>query len=322
MSDALYNVGSNLFLMLIFPGVVFLMVFSLAAEYLDRKLSARLQNRVGPPWFQPLADFIKLCAKQDVMPEQADRTVFKLMPLVAFAATVAASLYIPLWGREGLMFFDGDLIVVLYLLTIPTITFFLAGWYSGSTYSLLGAARSITQLFAYEIPLFLSVLGPALLAGTWSLRGIATFYAAPEHQVLMLFNVVGFIVAMVALLGKLEKVPFDIPEAETEIVAGSFTEYGGRLLAMFRMAIDIEMVVGASLLAAVFLPFGLGYGPVIGFVLYLVKVLFVVALLSTLRTLFARMRIDQMINFCWKRVAPVAFAQLLVDLIVKGVISR
>jgi NADH-quinone oxidoreductase subunit H len=96
MSDALYNVGSNLFLMLIFPGVVFLMAFSLAAEYLDRKLCARLQNRVGPPWFQPLADFIKLCAKQDVMPEQADRTVFKLMPLVAFAATVAASLYIPL----------------------------------------------------------------------------------------------------------------------------------------------------------------------------------------------------------------------------------
>jgi NADH-quinone oxidoreductase subunit H len=322
MSDALYNVGSNLFLLLIFPGVAFLMAFSLAAEYLDRKLCARLQNRVGPPWFQPLADFIKLCAKQDVMPEQADSAVFKLMPLVAFAATVAASLYIPLWGKAGLMFFDGDLIVVLYLLTIPTITFFLAGWYSGSTYSLLGAARSITQLFAYEIPLFLSVLGPALLAGTWSLRGIATFYAAPGHQVLMLFNAVGFVVAMVALLGKLEKVPFDIPEAETEIVAGSFTEYGGRLLAMFRMAIDIEMVVGASLLAAVFLPFGLGYGPVIGFILYLVKVLFVVALLSTLRTLFARMRIDQMINFCWKRVAPVAFAQLLLDLIVKGVIAR
>ena len=102
--------------------------------------------------------------------------------------------------------------------------------------------------------------------------------------------------------------PFDIPEAETEIVAGSFTEYSGRLLALFRLAIDIEMVVGASLLAAVFLPFGLTFGPVVGFVLYLVKVLFVVALLSLLRTMFARLRIDQMINFCWKYCGPGGFA--------------
>ena len=154
----------NLIEILVFPGVVFLMVFSLAAEYADRKICAKLQNRVGPPWFQPLADFIKLCAKQDVLPEQADRTVFKLMPLLAFAATVTAFLYIPIWG-DPLKSFEGDLVVVLYLLTIPTITFFLAGWYSGSTYSLLGAVRSITQLFAYEIPLFLSLLAPALWPG-------------------------------------------------------------------------------------------------------------------------------------------------------------
>jgi len=123
----------------------------------------------------------------------------------------------------------------------------------------------------------------------------------------------------VALLGKLEKVPFDIPEAETEIVAGTFTEYSGRLLALFRMCIDVEMVVGASLLAAVFLPFGMHYGPVAGFGLYIVKVLFIVALLSVLRTIFARLRIDQMINFCWKYMAPAAFLQLLADLIIKGI---
>jgi NADH-quinone oxidoreductase subunit H len=318
MTAALYN----LFSILVFPGVFFLMVFSLAAEYIDRKLCATLQNRVGPPWFQPLADFIKLCAKQDVMPELADKTVFRLMPLLAFAAVIAAFIYIPVWGASALMSFDGDLIVVLYLLTIPTITFFLAGWFSGSNYSMLGAVRTITQLFAYEVPLFLSVLGPALLAGTWSLKGIATFYSSPEHWYLTLFNVIGFGVSLIAMLGKLEKVPFDIPEAETEIVAGTFTEYAGRLLAMFRMAIDVEMVVGASLLAAVFLPFGLGFGPIVGFILYIVKVLFIVVLLSILRTIMARMRIDQMINFCWKVVAPIAFVQLLIDLIVKGVISR
>jgi NADH-quinone oxidoreductase subunit H len=323
---------TSLVSILVFPGVIFLMAFSLAAEYIDRKVCAKLQNRVGPPWFQPLADFIKLCAKQDVMPEQADKTVFRLMPLLAFAAVVAAFLYIPIWGTGALASFDGDLIVVLYLLTIPTITFFLAGWYSGSNYSMLGAVRAITQLFAYEVPLFLSVLAPALLAGTWSLSEMSKFYsnfysfsASPWHWLVLLLNLPGFAVSLIAMLGKLEKVPFDIPEAETEIVAGSFTEYAGRLLAMFRMAIDVEMVVGASLIAAVFMPFGLGDGKdfaILGFVFYLVKVLFVVVLLSILRTIMARMRIDQMINFCWKVVAPIAFAQLLIDLIIKGVISQ
>jgi NADH-quinone oxidoreductase subunit H len=213
--------------------------------------------------------------------------------------------------------FQGDLVVVVYLLTIPTLTYFLGGWYSRSVYSMIGAARSVTQLFAYEIPLFLSVLAPAMLADTWSLSGMAEYFSA--HPWYSLFNVVGFVIAIVALLGKLEKVPFDIPEAETEIVAGAFTEYSGRLLAMFRLAIDMELVVGASLIAAVFLPFGLHLSPVAGFAVYLVKVLFVIGLISLFRTIFARLRIDQMIAFCWKVVAPVAFLQLLVDLIIKGV---
>ena len=127
---------------------------------------------------------------------------------------------------------------------------------------------------------------------------------------------------MVALLGKLEKVPFDIPEAETEIVGGTFTEYSGRLLAMFRLAIDIEMIVGASLIAAVFLPFGLGLAAPLAFVLYVLKVLFLVAVISLLRSLAARLRIDQMIDFCWKIAAPLAFVQVLVDLVVKGVLRH
>jgi NADH-quinone oxidoreductase subunit H len=229
---------------------------------------------------------------------------------------VTALMYIPLWSTQALLSFQGDVIVVLYLLTIPTFMFFLGGWYSRSVFSMLGAARSIMQLFAYEIPLLLSILAPALLADTWSISAIADFYA--HHPAFGLCNIVAFAVSIVTLLGKLEKVPFDIPEAETEIVAGSFTEYTGRLLATFRLAVDIEMVVGASLLAAVFLPYGLTLGPAAGFALYLVKVLFVVALLCVCRTIFARLRIDQMINFCWKYMAPLALAQLLFNLIIKG----
>jgi NADH-quinone oxidoreductase subunit H len=309
MAGALLNI-------FIFPGFLFIAAFGLAAEYVDRKFCAKLQNRVGPPWFQPVADFIKLAAKEDIIPQHADPTIFTLMPLIAITAIITSFFYIPMWSTQALFSFKGDLVVVLYLLTIPTLTYFLGGWYSRSVFSMIGAARSVTQLFAYEIPLFLSILAPAMLADTWSLSGMAEYFSA--HPWFVLFNIVGFLTAIVALLGKLEKVPFDIPEAETEIVAGAFTEYSGRLLALFRLAIDMELVVGASLIAAVFLPFGMHLTPGLGFVVYLVKVLFIILLVSLFRTIFARLRIDQMISFCWKYVAPIAFLQLLADLIIKG----
>jgi NADH-quinone oxidoreductase subunit H len=311
-------VVDNLIYMLVFPGFAFLAVFALAAEYVDRKLHAKLQRRIGPPWFQPLADLIKLAAKEDLLPETADKWMFKLTPMVALASVVTSFIYIPVWGRNAAFKFEGDVIVVLYLLTIPTFTFFLGGWYSRSVFSMIGAARTLTQLFAYEIPLFLVVLSAALLTGTWSLSGMSGFYA--DHPALAALNVLGFFISLIALLGKLEKVPFDIPDAETEIGAGTFTEYSGRLLAMFRLTLAIEMIVGASLVAAVFLPFGMDLGTAAGFVLYLLKVLFIVCLLCVGRTIFARLRIDQMINFCWKVAAPIAFVQLLLNLVVKGLI--
>jgi NADH-quinone oxidoreductase subunit H len=310
--------GMALFNILIFPGFLFLFVMGTIFEYVDRIIYARLQNRQGPPFFQPIADFIKLTAKEEIIPDGADAKLFKFMPILAMTAAVTAFFYIPLWGYHSLYPFAGDVIVVLYILTIPTITFFLGGWSSTSLFSMIGAVRTLTQLFSYEVLLFLSILAPALLANTWSLSEMTVFYGAKPYM--MLFNVIAFFVALVALLGKLEKVPFDISEAETEIVGGTFTEYSGRLLALFRLAIDIEMVVGASLIAAVFLPFGLGLPPVAGFALYIVKVIFIVFLLSAGRTIFARLRIDQMINVCWKYFAPLAFAQILIILIIKGVL--
>ncbi|MCE1248507.1 MAG: NADH-quinone oxidoreductase subunit H [Firmicutes bacterium] len=303
---------------IIFPGFLFLTVFAMIAEYLDRILYARFQNRKGPPWFQPFADFIKLVAKEDIVPECANPFVFKLMPILALASVITASFYIPMWDNKALFSFEGDIIVIVYLLTIPTISFFLGGWYSRSLYATIGAMRNLTQLFAYEVPLFLAILSPAILAHTWSLSEMTVFFN--NHLWLLPFNIIGFAVALIALLGKLEKVPFDIPEAETEIVAGSFTEYSGRLLAFFRMAIDIEMVVGASLVAAVFLPFGLGLNPVLGFILYILKVVFVIFLLALLRSVFARLRIEQMMDFCWKYLAPAAFLQIVVCVILKGVL--
>jgi NADH-quinone oxidoreductase subunit H len=308
----------SLFVILVFPGLIFLSLFGWAVEYIDRKLYARLQNRVGPPWFQPFADFVKLVSKEEIIPTEANPTMFKLMPVLAMTAVLTAFLHIPMWSSKPLISFDGSLIVVVYLLTLPTLSFFLAGWHSTSIYSTIGAVRTLTQLFAYEVPLLLAVLAPALLAHTWSLGEMAAFYG--KNPLFALTNSIGFLVALVALQGKLERVPFDIPEAETEIVGGTFTEYSGRLLGMFRLAIDMEAVVGASLLAAVFLPFGLGLGRAWVFALYFVKVLFVVFLLALLRTVTARLRIEQMVIFCWKILAPVALFQILLSLVINWII--
>jgi NADH-quinone oxidoreductase subunit H len=309
--------GMAIFSILVYPGFLFLGVMGMLMEQIDRKLYARLQNRAGPPWYQPLADFIKLLSKEDIIPDDAEKTWFKAMPVLAVAAAATSALYVPIGGTAAAYHFEGDAIVAIYLMTIPTLTFFLGGWYSTSVFSMVGAMRTLTQLYAYEVPLFMAVLSPAIVARSWSLTSIAQFYS--EHPVYSLFNIIGFVVALIALQGKLEKVPFDIPEAETEIVGGTFIEYTGRFYAFFRMAISIEMVVGASLIAAVFIP-SFGLTGIAGFLLYLVKLFIVLFASTALRTIVARLRIDQMTVFCWKYVAPAALIQLLISIIMNGVL--
>jgi len=309
-----------IFNLLVFPGLLFVLAGGLVFQYIDRKVHARMQNRMGPPWFQPLADLIKLLAKESIVPENADRSFFRLMPVLALAAAVTAIFYIPLWSGNALYSFSGDLIVVFYLLTIPTMALFLAGWSATSLYSTIGAVRCLTQLFAYEVPFFMGLLAPCILADTWSLSKLAAFYQ--KAPLLIPVNAIGFGVALIALLGKLEKVPFDIPEAETEIVAGPLTEYSGWTLGLFRMTFDIELFIGASLLAAVFMPFGFNLPPVAAFGVYILKLLVVVALITLLRTLFARLRLEQMVNFCWKYLAPAALLQLVLNLSCKAVLNQ
>jgi NADH-quinone oxidoreductase subunit H len=302
----------------IFPGFLFLFIFGLAAQFIDRKLHARMQNRQGPPWFQPLADFIKLLAKEDSVPSEANPRMFRLAPIVALSAVITAIFYIPTYKTQSLFPFSGDIIVVLYLFTLPTLAIFIGGWYSTSLFARIGSVRALNQLFAYEVPLFMGVLASALLADTWSLSDLSLFYST--HPWLSFSNIIGFGVSIIALLGKLEKVPFDIPEAETEIVSGSFVEYSGKLYAILRLTLDIEMIVGAAFLASVFMPFGITASCPIGIVLFLLKVSIIVIFVSVLRTIFARLRIDQMISFCWKYMVPLALLQLLLNLVIKGVI--
>lgn len=310
--------GLSLFHILIYPGFLFLGVLSLVFEYVDRKLYARMQNRVGPPWYQPVADLLKLLSKETIIPAEADARMFSAIPVFAMAATAASFLYVPITGTQALMPFDSDLIVVMYFLTIPTLTFFLAGWFSKSLYAEIGAIRAMTQLFAYEVPLYMSLLGPAILAGTWSISGMSQFYH--ENPLLILLNLPALFVSIFSAQGKLERVPFDLPDAETEIVGGTFTEYSGRLLAMFRMTLDAEMIVVAGLIAAIFFPFFIGESVILGLLLFLVKVFVIVFLLALMRAALARFRLDQMIAFCWKILAPISIVQILIDLVAKGVL--
>ena len=308
----------SLFYIVVFPGFIFTIVFSLAFEYVDRILYARLQNRKGPPWYQSLADIIKLLFKETIVPEEADPKLFRAIPVVGFASALTAYLYVPIWSQNSLYSFNSDLIVIIYLLTIPTLCFFLAGWFSSSLYAEIGAIRTLTQLFAYEVPFYMALLAPALLANTWSIDGIITYFH--EHPLLLLANIPGFFVVMVAAQGKLERAPFDLPEAETEIVGGTFTEYSGRLLGIFKMTLNAELIVVSSIIAAVYFPVFINNNAVIGFALYIIKMLIIMFILTLMRAALARFRMDQMIAFCWKILAPVSLAQILLDLIIKGVL--
>jgi NADH-quinone oxidoreductase subunit H len=320
------EVLKTLLYLFVYPGLLFLFLYSTFCEWVDRKVYARLQNRLGPLYtgrqgiLQPIADFLKLMAKEDILPTRADKLMFTLLPIVILAVVCTAAMYLPLWhysaSSPSFISFPGDLIVVVFLLTLPTLIFFLAGWYSSGFFSAVGGTRVITMLFGYEVPLYLAVLGSAMLAGSWRLVDISLFYQA--HPLLLLPNILGFLVALIALQAKLERVPFDLPHAETEIVGGTFTEYSGRKLAFIHLAIDIEMVVGAGLIAAVFLG-GFSNNLLGGFFLFILKTLLVVILLSIIRAMFARIRIDQLIHFAWWYLAPLAVVHILIIIVIKGI---
>ncbi len=308
---------------LVFPGFLFQFVFSTFLEWMDRKFYARMQNRRGPLYtgyrgmLQPVADIFKLFFKEDIVPAGADRFMFSLMPILGLAAVMTAGLYLPVWFFTPYNSFEGDLIVVIYLLSIPSLALFLAGWFSVSPYSLIGATRVLTQLFAYEVPFFLALLTPAVVAGSWKIHDIAAFPWNGGAWWVLLVQLLAFVVAILTLQAKLERVPFDIPEAETEVVGGPLTEYSGKKLAMFRLQKDILMLVGSAFIAALFLG-GFPGGVWLGGLQLLVKTAFVVFLLSVVRAGFARIRIDQIVTFSWKYLAPLSLVQLLVVLIFKG----
>lgn len=303
------NTLTSFFTILIYPAGLTLILLGMFYEWIDRKLVARFQNRVGPRWFQPFADAVKLLAKEQIRPGIVNPFLFFGLPITALAGASTAALYVPLMGFIPPSSFPGDLIVTLYLLSLPTMCVGLAGWNTASRFSVIGATRSLTQLFAYEAPFLLALLGPALVAGSWQISEINGF--AQTHW-LLLTQPVGFLVALIGLMGKLELPPFDAPEAETEIVAGALTEYSGRGLMMFKIGKSIELVIGLTLVSAFYL------GGLAGIGSFLIKSIVLLILMAVMQTLFTRFRIDQTVGLWWRFGAIVVLVQIVAIILWKG----
>jgi NADH-quinone oxidoreductase subunit H len=310
-----------IFRILIFPGFTFILLLTLFCDWVERKIDARIQNRIGPMVagpggiLQPLADFIKLLTKQDIEPANAKKTVFKFAPLFAFSIMVFAICFLPIDGASVLSTtgFSGDLIVIMTFPTIAVFLMFLSGWASNNPYGTISSARVITQCLGYEIPLFLLALTPAFLAGSVNIFTIVSSQTIP-YIVLAPWAFVLFLIAMQA---ELEKGPFDVPDSESELVGGVETEYTGAKLAFLHLTRDVQVVFGAALIVELFLGGSLGpvfFGaPAFWHTLWFVlKLLVVVVVIEYITTLFARMRIDQVLSANWRLLLLAAIISLMV----------
>jgi len=308
-SNSIGDVLVSILSLLFFPGGLFLLICGLIYEWIDRKLLARLQNRIGPRWFQPLADVVKLLAKEEVVPEGVDKRLFIGLPIVALAAGLTAGLYAPIAGFAPIHSFRGDLVVAVYLLSLLTLCLGLAGSNTLDRFSLVGATRTLTQLFSYEAPFLLALLGPAFAAGSWQISEIAAY---ADGRWLLITQPLGFLVAVVGLMGKLERPPLDAPEAETEIVAGALTEYSGRGLALFNLSKGVSFIVGLTLIASFYL------GGVVNPGLFFLKTGALLLVMVALKAIFTRLRIDQTVGLWWRYGILMVLVQWLGMLLWQG----
>lgn len=286
----------------------------LTLKWVDRKVTALVQWRKGPPWFQPYADIAKLLGKETIIPENARRTGFLTAPLVGLAATILAAAILwsvnvrPVAGAG----FMGDLIVVFYLLTVPSLMIVLGGASSGNPHGAMGASREMKLILSYELPLALALLA-AVIAGGWTLNlGAIATTAAPSvwSKIAM---VLGFVVGMFCIQAKLGLVPFDQAEAETELMGGVYCEYSGPPLALFYLTRAMLHAVLPALLVTVF--WGAFAYSVLGAVVWVVLYLLAVVVITLMRNTNPRVRIDHAMKFFWYGLTPIAALAVVLALI-------
>ena len=294
--------------MCIFPGGVFALVIGFLFKGLDRRVEARLQRRVGPPLVQPWLDTAKLLTKETLIPRTACRQAFLMAPVVGFAGMAVCAAFIPVPGVFDGLYNMGDLLVLFYLLPIPAIAVMMGGSASSSPFGAVGFSREMIIMLAYETPLLMILLATAMLVGK-SLNGgdwgaefsLLKIVEWQEINGSLGFNPVmipAFLAYLIFLPGTMGVPPFDIPEAETEIVEGPLLEYGGPLLALFHVGSALKTFVVLGLGVAMFFPGTLGDFWLLNLVWFVVKCLALMLISLTLvKSATGRYRIDQAFRF-------------------------
>ncbi len=310
---------------IVFPGVLFTIGMGFLFDWLDRKTAARMQGRIGPKItgpagiLQPLADFLKLLFKEEVIPSHADRVIFLFAPALYFLAPLLSMLFIPILGLKPIAGFDFDLLAILFLLAYAAFVVAVLSYSSASSFTTVATGRLVLQYVSYEIPLVLAIITAAVYSRSLSVEGIVASQARVWNIVVM---PLAFTVYIVALMAELEKPPFDIPSAKTEIVAGWLTEFSGRALSFLKLTKEVSYVFGSALAVSLFL--GGGLGPelnialpdwLVYFIYFMAKLMVVGFLIFVLKTALARIKIGQATELFWKTLTPLSLAQVAIILI-------
>jgi NADH-quinone oxidoreductase subunit H len=282
-------------------------VLGLFTRYVDRKVTARVQWRVGPPWYQPFVDILKLLGKETLVPRLSKGTLFLAAPIIGFSATALASAILWRYTFHPEGGFLGDLVVVMYLLTVPSLMMVLGPSSSGSPFAAVGASREMKLLLGYELPLVFCLVVAVFQTGG-SVR-IGRVLAGQAESGVVLGSLSGALAAIVALLciqAKLGLVPFDAAEAETEIMGGVLVEYSGPPLALIHVTRSMLYAILPLFLITVFWGGLRLHG--IGILYAVLKYLALIVLMVLIRNTNPRVRIDQAVRFFWGRMAPLAVA--------------
>jgi NADH-quinone oxidoreductase subunit H len=300
-------------------GVIALVsVNALFLIWMERKVAAHMQLRPGPMEvgfhgaIQTVADAVKLLGKELITPEEVDRPIYLLAPIVVFLPVLLCFLVIPFSQSLIIRDMNVGIVLILAFSTLTVLAILMGGWASNNKYAVFGAFRSVAQNIAYEIPLLLTVMSVILMVGSFRLTDIV---AAQGRYWYIFVQPLAFILYIVCATAETNRTPFDLPEAESELVAGFHTEYSGMRFALFFLAEYTNIFIVSAVAAVLFL--GGWRGPILpGIFWFLIKVYALIFLIMWFRWTFPRVRFDQLITFAWKILIPLAFANLLITALV------
>jgi len=281
--------------------------------WMERKVAAHMQLSPGPMEVGPhgaiqtVADAVKLMGKELITPEEVDRPIYYLAPIVVFLPVLLTFLVIPFSQTWIIKDMNVGIVLILAFSTLTVLAILMAGWASNNKYSVFGALRSVAQNIAYEIPLLVTVMSIILMVGSFKLTDIV---AAQGRYWFILLQPLAFILYIICATAETNRTPFDLPEAESELVAGFHTEYSGMRFALFFLAEYTNMFIVSAVAAVLFL--GGWRGPILpGVVWFLIKVYALIFLIMWFRWTFPRVRFDQLVTFAWKILIPLSFVNLL-----------